>query len=263
MLPTALLNADQLEHCRRILALAVAPSLTQMALAPLQEAIGEDGPQAVAARYLGAGERERFLSFGYAKRQAEWLGGRLAAKAAAQRWCAPTVAVPERGWGQWEIYQNRQGKPFITGVRPAGASNPAISISHSDGLAVAMATGSGSCGIDLQKITPTLAKVRERFATEEELAVLHQAECLSGVAPLAKLALLWSAKEALRKAKERTPLLGFLEMRLWRLHGERELGLALEFAEAARSAPPEAPDKISVYTTFHNRFACAITVVLS
>ncbi len=261
VMPTRdLLTPAQLARCRALLALEEAPCVIQVELGPLQAALVDSGPRALAERYLGAEERERFLAFSYPKRQAEWLGGRLAAKEAAHRFMAP-ASTADPNWRQWPIQQNQQGKPFIQGALPPGRKNPAISISHSGGLAVAMATGSGSCGIDLQIITPSLHKVRERFASVAELALLEEPEGLRGLEPLARLGLLWTAKEAYRKAKERTPLLGFLEMRLQRVEGKRETGFAFEFDDNDAHPLPHNNSGPQAHATLHDRFACAITVL--
>lgn len=261
MLATDFLTSAQLARCRAIFALAAGPRVMAVALAPLRALLAEAAPASVAARYLGLAEGERFLSFSSPQRQAEWLGGRLAAKAAAQCF-SPLPFASGEAWRRWQISQNPQGKPYIHGALPEGASDPAISISHGGGLAVAMATASGACGIDLQALTPTLERVRPRFAAAAELAILAQAP---GLAPLTlpeRLLLLWTAKEACRKAKVRVPLLGFLEMRLRRVGGTRDLGFVVELEEGA-AAPPGASNKaLQAYVTFHDHFACAITVLI-
>lgn len=254
MLLSALLTPEQLEQARTLFALTVAPRVVLLELALLREAIALSGPAGIAARYLAPEERERFLAFTYEKRRAEWLGGRLTAKAAAQGF--GPLPSGEVEWQRWRIRQNPQGKPFIHSAPPLRGRDPAISISHSGGLAVAMAVDSTACGIDLQKITPALERVRERFATGEELALIGQAPGLERCSSLARLALLWTAKEAYRKAKERTPLLGFLEMRLRGIEASGGPGFILKFAgPKGEITGPQA------YVSLHPGFACALTVL--
>jgi 4'-phosphopantetheinyl transferase EntD len=72
-----------------------------------------------------------------------------------------------------------------------------ISLSHSDHFAVALAGQSRNCGIDLQEISAKLAGLTDHFATDAELQVLaEQADCDEDT----RLTMLWTVKEALKKA---------------------------------------------------------------
>jgi phosphopantetheinyl transferase (holo-ACP synthase) len=82
-------------------------------------------------------------------------------------------------------------------------------------MAAAMAAGKGLCGIDIQKITPRLSKVQERFCRPAEKGLLQAS--LPPWQPekeRTELAKLWAAKEALRKASNIKTLPGFLELEL-------------------------------------------------
>jgi phosphopantetheinyl transferase len=159
------------------------------------------------AAYLGPHEFTTFQGFTYRKRKIEWLGGRLAAKQAVLHLTgrAPTA----RAMREWVISADQYGKPFFTS--PA-AKAPEISISHSHGLALAMAVAGKACGLDIQKISEATVRVKEKFRTpaEEELI----ASLGRSLPPAAGLTLLWAAKEALRKGRGGHPLTGLTAMQL-------------------------------------------------
>jgi len=125
--------------------------------------------------------------FAYSKRRLEWLGGRLAAKYGLSR-LVPADS-PTAPWSDWSILPDPSGRPSL-GPGPMAT----VSISHSRGYAAALVTAAGSCGIDIQQKSPQLAKVQERFATSEELALAAGAGDL-----VTRLALIWTAKEAVKK----------------------------------------------------------------
>ena len=209
--------------------------------------------QALPASYLALPEQECLASFGFAKRQLEWLGGRIAAKHAAHSLLAKTVGVPPC-YPELRIECDATGRPHLRG--PAGgAPLPAISISHSHGYAGAMAVMGHSCGLDLQRVTPQVLAVRERFATREEVALLNELPDLTGQSEAALLTLLWSAKESLRKAVHCEPLLGFAEVTLVHLEGDLLAGMIGHFSSRrpAISLPP-------VFLVSQAPVACAITV---
>jgi 4'-phosphopantetheinyl transferase len=160
------------------------------------------------AEYLAPPELAAYQKFKYQKRKIEWLGGRLAAKQAVLRLQKqqPTPGAMR----DWPISADEHGKPFFhkqTGG-PAG-----LSISHSHGLALAMAVQGLDCGLDIQQISPATIRVKEKFCNRTEERILS-----SHVRPEANqatgLTMLWAAKEALRKARGGHPLTGFTAMQL-------------------------------------------------
>lgn len=133
-------------------------------------------------------EEARLLAgFTYPKRRLEWLGGRLAAKHGLSRLGA--AGSPPAPWSGWSILPDPIGRPSL-----GQGATATVSISHSQGYAAALVTTAGSCGIDIQQKSPQLIKVQERFVAPEELALA------AGVGDLVtRLALLWTAKEAVKK----------------------------------------------------------------
>ncbi|MEW6595316.1 MAG: 4'-phosphopantetheinyl transferase superfamily protein [Thermodesulfobacteriota bacterium] len=188
---------------------------------PWAEALGLDGPlpmvlldlsplaaplgPAQLAALLSAGEEARYHAFQYPKRRQEWLGGRLAAKAAVCELLATFGSVPPPS--ALTIGADGAGKPRL---ELPGLPRPVhLSLSHSAGCAAAMACFQ-PCGIDLQAVGPTVGRVKQRFALPGEEAILAAA---AGHHPeTVRLTLLWAAKEAIRKMVPLPPLPGFRDI---------------------------------------------------
>ena len=170
-----------------------------------------EGEEVVAARYLVPGEFAQWQGFRLPKRRLEWLGGRIAAKDAAMRWQGLVAA--DCDWQQWQLAVLPSGRPeFAAGVTPL----PEMSISHSDGQAVAVAMGN-RCGIDIQYHRDAVVRVISRFAQPGEVDLL--AANFGELPEVARLTMLWSVKEAIRKAVQVEPLPAFEEMELAAVRG--------------------------------------------
>ena len=140
---------------------------------------------------LSKGEQAYFERFSYPKRRREWLGGRIAAKAAMLKLAEP--GHPQDEMQQLSILPDKHGRP--TADRMPGI---AITISHSSRFAVALATRGTTCGIDLQKTSSKLADLTDRFTSARELTIL--AGLPSPDDHVTRLTMLWAAKEALKKS---------------------------------------------------------------
>ncbi|MDH5297616.1 MAG: 4'-phosphopantetheinyl transferase superfamily protein [Desulfobulbaceae bacterium] len=220
---------------------------SRVGLVELGECCRAAGEEAVAGSYLGASELVRWRAFRLPKRRLEWLGGRIAAKHAAMG-LAGAAGPPE--WRQWRVEPLASGRPVLA----AGVGVlPRISISHSHGLAVALAAA-GHCGIDIQQPLAAVLRVRERFCTAGEEGVL--AAALSGIDATSRLTLLWAAKEAVRKALAMAPLPGFLEMELLAVNGEPATvaGLDLRFCRHGQEL------SLAVAALLVDKLGCALTV---
>ena len=172
-------------------------TLTLVDLNLIEQAVERNEPQ-LLQQILSTAEQAYFQRFKYIKRKKEWLGGRIAAKAAL---LAP---LPSHAHDLTSItlLPNKHGRPLIEEI-PASLSvlqaKPAISLSHSDDFAVALArlNSRSSCGVDLQKISTKLTGLTSHFATDRELQLLtEQADCDVDT----RLTMLWTVKEALKKA---------------------------------------------------------------
>lgn len=144
---------------------------------------------------LSQDESELFASFSYIKRKKEWLGGRIAAKTALLQLLRNELTA--ENFTGLSIMPRENGSPEIRSTTPTNFT-PAISISHSKKFAVAMATDTPNCGIDIQKISEQTLRVVSKFATPTERQILKSK--LPDLAAPQRLSLLWSAKEAVKKA---------------------------------------------------------------
>jgi len=179
------------------------------------QAAGDNEIKKMAEFYLSDLERQRFTGFKFSKRKTEWLAGRIAAKEAI------LALLPEDAnncaWHNLQISADSVGRPFCELVEGNTEKMPDVSITHSAGIAAALAS-SHFCGIDIQEIKATVAKVKSRFASPVEQLILSKANADFSETTL--LAMLWSAKEAARKAFPLQPLPGFMELQLEHFNGK-------------------------------------------
>jgi phosphopantetheinyl transferase len=229
------------------LGLAGEPLLRWVELAALQAEVGAGRLE--PASFLTPPEQATYAAFTFPKRRWEWLGGRLAAKAAALAWAGQPLTLD--GLAGWQVVNAADGRP---GLQRAGVTAeetvPELSISHSHGLAAAL-VAERPCGLDLQQVTDTVLRVRERFCTGAEAALLPGD---AAARPEISLTLLWAAKEALRKARGGVPLTGFLAMQLVTLEPLAEQGWYFRLALAGAGEYP-------VVVFLLDDFAGAVSVV--
>ncbi|MCF6290444.1 MAG: 4'-phosphopantetheinyl transferase superfamily protein [Desulfobacterales bacterium] len=228
--------------------------LTLLPLERLASSLADHGQAALTDRYLLPLEQERYCAFSHAKRKLEWLGGRIAAKQAVH------ILRPGPGRRDRQIIADRHGRPFFSDRAGNILETPTLSISHSHGLAAALAVESGSCGLDIQKIVATIHRVRQRFTSPPEMTLIRRAE--KKLTKEAGLTIIWAAKEALRKAAGITPLPGFLELRLTAAAPlpTSELlnpALALDFQAPPDQGSPDSPARVTA--GLYHDFAVAFT----
>ncbi len=195
-----------------------------------------DSPANPFKEWLNSREKERFSTFRYAKRQREWLAGRICAKAAIFDYCL-THIQQERNLSrsQLHIENLESGRPAILhGATQSQLPEPDISISHSKDFALAFAAKT-YCGIDIQHTTDRLFRVKDRFCSENEEQLLQS--IVTEEMPSMHLTLLWAAKEAAKKAISVLSMPGFLDMNLINLE-ERGHGMVFTFSYLKSSAPP-------------------------
>ncbi len=197
------------------------------------------------SQVLAPSEEEQYQRYRFPKRQKEWLCGRLACKEAVARLVGLDSLV------DIFVANDNHGRPLVTG---RGVGGVYVSISHSGGLAMAMACFK-PCGLDLQEITPTLAKVEDKFIRVTEQDVLSD---FNG-STLEQQGLVWASKEALRKLLPLWPLLGFLEAQIESV-ATTEGGFMVHCSpcEEKRSLPPMPV----VYATLYTQYALALCFAL-
>lgn len=180
----------------------------------LDKQINRTGVEKIIRQYLAPSEQEYWNRLAYVKRKREWLGGRLAAKYAAARLLSSPISA-DSNWSELTLMYDANGRPFLKPAYPKMMLPlPDISISHSADLAAAMAASRGLCGIDIQKITARVGRVRKRFCTETEEQILASFFAHIPAEHPILLTKLWAAKETVRKAVKPRPAPGFLELEL-------------------------------------------------
>jgi len=169
------------------------------------------GEEMVIDQYLSLQEQRYWGRLTSGKRKREWLGGRFAAKYVAAEMLSQ--AGNNVDWSRLALIYDKTGRPFLVADNKT-LSLPDISISHSVDLAASMAVIKGLCGIDIQKITDRIERIRERFCTTHEGQILFSFFSGTYKQHAVVLTKLWAAKEALRKVAKDSILPGFLQLEL-------------------------------------------------
>ena len=247
---TELLSPQQITNCQKIFSRR-SFRLETINLELLTNQISGTEKQFVQD-HLSTSEQERFFSFKYLKRQIEWLGGRLAAKQAISKLLTKSGDIGPT-FPALSVDANREGRPVlhVNKVR----SSIDISISHSDTLAAALAVSHNYCGIDIQKVTKQIIKVKSHFTLPAEEQIIRQLPCLSSYSEETVLTLLWSAKEAFRKSVVNKPVLGFLNIRLQEITGSLRQGFTGTFT----CQLPTKTLHLKSFLALSDTFAVAIT----
>jgi len=141
-------------------------------------------------RYLTEHERAAYSAL-EAKKAAEWLAGRIAAKDAAREWIWRTDDRPIFPI-EMTIGKTESGAPIILG---SVAEHLSVSIAHCDGLAVAAVSDDGPVGIDIERIDDRGERFLRDAFTPAERALLPEDNRWAWVTAF------WCAKEAVGKAK--------------------------------------------------------------
>ncbi len=166
---------------------------------PVAEIVSEmeKAPEAFLKRTLDEQEVQEHDKKATPKRAAEWLAGRIALKRSIRRVMA-TTDTGTISENNIRIIQDEQGKPIgELSVKP-GLEISSISLSHSNGLAMAAATVPGTfegLGIDLEKVEVRSEAWVQDYFTEEEI---HAAGDSSR--RWVELTRMWCLKEAALKA---------------------------------------------------------------
>ncbi len=159
--------------------------------------------------WLTTDEKLQLERYTFEKRRNEWFLGRICAKQSTIELLA-RLGIDSLNPLEITIAVGSSGRPYLKLPELKGIERiPDISISHSHGKVVGLA-GNCHCGIDIQLLTDTLFKVRDRFCSGPEMALLTD----TSEDELAQLGMLGVAKEAIRKSLEHTRPAGFLTMRL-------------------------------------------------
>ncbi|MFW8601194.1 4'-phosphopantetheinyl transferase family protein [Desulfobacterota bacterium M19] len=205
----------------------------------------------LAHRYLSPAEGMTLRRFTFPRRAAQWLAGRLCAKAAALS-VISTSCPGSAAWQQIEIDNQADGRPFIASSSTCPV--PDISISHSGTEAAAMAVWPFLCGLDIQEIKST-SRLKSRFASPEEEILLLRQGTRFNQSPEAMFIMLWSIKEAVRKAFPLQPLPGFLDLNIQSLTAAPG-----GFSGHISCRRSDMPDILSFFAFIEKNYAAALII---
>jgi phosphopantetheinyl transferase len=166
------------------------------------DAHGKIWQRVLAHLILSRRERQFWQSLpGTDRRRSEWLLGRAAAKDAVRRFLHRQHGL-EVGPADVEIEPDDQGRPWARGYWSDRVPSPLlVSLSHAQGIAVALAGQHGRCegiGIDLEPLAGTREGFEAAAFAPEERRLLA---ALADESARAEWRIrLWCAKEAVAKA---------------------------------------------------------------
>jgi len=164
---------------------------------------------------LSDNELAEAQSFALEKRQNEWLTARLAAKSAMLQYHATSPSNPPAiSPKEITITNDQTGRPQFSQKFIPQLRNTDLSMSHGAGFGLALVADT-RCGIDIQEPRESITKVRDKFCTPEEEELLRQP--FHEIPERQYLTLLWTAKEAAKKALSHTRMPGFMELILTEL----------------------------------------------
>jgi acyl transferase domain-containing protein/NAD(P)H-dependent flavin oxidoreductase YrpB (nitropropane dioxygenase family)/NAD(P)-dependent dehydrogenase (short-subunit alcohol dehydrogenase family)/phosphopantetheinyl transferase (holo-ACP synthase)/acyl carrier protein len=154
-------------------------------------------PETYVAATLTDEEALEYLSKKVPKRAAEWLAGRVALKQSIRR-LALASGREDLQLNEIRVLQNSEGKPIAELLDRQGQEVGLVSLSHSNGLAVAVASakdGMVGLGVDIEKIEPRSESWVNDYFTSDEIR--HAGQDHRRWAELSKM---WCVKEAALKA---------------------------------------------------------------
>lgn len=221
----------------------------------MNEGPGEIPHDTPGYSFLHPTEKAAVHAYKLAKRRSEYVTGRICAKLALQ-YCWGTQGLHPNP-SLVEIANASSGRPFIQTVPPGNRTIPEISITHGGKLGAAL-VASTPCGIDLQEQKETLIRVQEKYCTTQEFHSLSSS--LQEMEQLTQLSLLWSAKEAAKKALSYWSMPGFLDLNL--VLPPRQLSdcCALSLTVSPRPGCP-LPDEVMILATIYDHYSLAVCIL--
>jgi len=199
--------------------------------------------------WLSGQEQGQLAGYALEKRRREWLGGRLAAKWAVDRFWGGG----ERDWRNIGIVAGADGRPGV--LASDCPPPPFLSISHSGKCAAALAADL-PCGLDVQRVSNRILVVRERFVLAGEVDILRGG-LLPTMGDEQALTLLWAGKEAVRKMAWPPPLPFLTAIRLVAAAGGSTGGEVICSFAVASTEKGGATGPILVLALLENEMAWA------
>lgn len=194
----------------------------------------------------------------FAKRQSEFLTGRICAKLAIQDFLPSTKTYPPPlNLAKIEIVNTPNGRPTIR-IHSSIIGRPKmdISIAHSGDYGVALAA-QAKCGIDIQRQETTLLRVQKKYCSEDEYKLLETFSTdKTDNNMTTRLNILWAAKEAAKKALSYWEMPGFLDLKLRELRNfTNNIALSLNISPTTNN---QMPKEVTVAANIFDEYALAI-----
>lgn len=234
-----------------------AAALSLSGLIDPEEYLQAPPSSAAKADALNTSELAKLASFKLPKRRRQWFTGRLCVKNAILAYCRhylPHHSPP--AVSSLHIQNLPSGRPALLCDIPE-LQGLDISISHSDDYAIACAA-SGLCGIDIQIESEKLLRVRERFCHDNEVEILQQ--YLPDLDRRQQLTLLWTAKEAAKKALSRRKMPEFLALTLTRSILLQDGLYTFSLQQTGRDSTAATPD-LTVLATRVEDYAISLSLI--
>jgi phosphopantetheinyl transferase len=131
-----------------------------------------------------------------------------------------------------------------------------ISIAHSGDYGVALATES-RCGIDLQRQDAALLRVQKKFCSETEYRLFETFSI--DIDMTKRLNILWTAKEAAKKALSYWQMPGFLDLELRELKNSPNcIALSLHITHTKSK---QMVKEVTVVASIFDEYALAICLI--
>ncbi len=215
------------------------------------DASPSSGTVVSSKHFLHPKEHKQLGEYQLKKRRDEWLTGRICAKIAAGNFLADDTFLAT----QLIIATKSTGRPFLTGEIPQRLHQSDVSLSHGAGYGLATVT-EGRCGVDVEAITRDFHRIQEKFCSPQETQ--NMAQHATKLTTQQSLALLWTAKEASKKALSFTKTPGFLDLRLVKF-APYNSNWAIDFLVEKR-LNQQQPQCISVIAGLFENISLAISI---
>ncbi len=233
------------------------PYFTGIWLDEFGEVSSEGLQQEALSIYLHPQEMKKLATLMLPKRRREWLGGRLAAKFACQLALGEIEGALRIPWPEYVVDNLPSGQPALSLNKEIGSTLPFLSISHSNGLAVAMTSLHKPCGIDVQHISSRILRVLERFCSAQEKSIIEESTINEDVVGLN---LLWAAKEAVRKVYGCSSPPGFQKIVLQSIRSYPAGKIGMLFSVTSGKEMHSDMETFMVGTTVMEGYALAFTI---
>jgi phosphopantetheine--protein transferase-like protein len=210
---------------------------------------------------LNRRERETWHNMrGSESRRTKWLMGRWVAKDAVRIFLQRQYGK-ELNPADIDITADEYGNPLPSGPWTDDIENvPAVSISHTDGLSVAVAGFQPSnqrIGIDIEQIRQRKPEFERLAFVSEEQSLLHSLDEPSREEWITRL---WCAKEAVAKALGRGLIEGPQSLAVQELHQHTGVVEVILRGKLAELFPEFAGTRITAHTVRDSNYVAAISI---